>query len=253
MPRRETRGLKALAGLIWASRRAVAFTGAGISTESGIPDYRSPGGVWDRFRPVDFAAFLESDAARREFWRRKFATHDLIASAPPNRGHRAVAELVRRGTVLSVVTQNVDGLHQKSGVPEDRLVELHGNTTYAVCLDCGARYGLGPIRAAFEKDETLPVCAACGGLVKTGTISFGQAMPEGALRRAEAAARSCDTFLVLGSSLAVYPAAGFPVLAKRCGARLVIVNRDPTPLDDAADLVIHDAIGTMLGEALGIA
>ena len=243
----------ALASLLGQSRSTVVFTGAGISTESGIPDYRSPGGVWDRFRPVEFADFVASEAMRLEFWRRKFATHGLIARAEPNRGHRAVAELVRRGTALCVVTQNVDGLHQKSGVPQDKLVELHGNTTYALCLQCDERYDLEAIRAAFERDESLPVCAACGGLVKTGTISFGQPMPEDAMRRAEAATRACDLFVVVGSSLSVYPAAGFPVQARRCGARLAILNRDPTPLDELAEIVLHGSIGETLGEAVGVA
>lgn len=253
MPGDEREGSEALAALLAGCRRAVAFTGAGISTESGIPDYRSPGGVWDRFRPVDFDDFLASEAMRREFWRRKFATHDVIASARPNRGHRALAELVRRGTVTRIVTQNVDGLHQKSGVADDKLVELHGNTTYAICLDCRERFPLEPIRVAFEGEGTLPLCQACGGLVKTGTISFGQAMPEDAMRRAEDAARACDLFLVVGSSLVVYPAAGFPALAKRCGSKLVILNRDPTPLDGAADLVIRGPIGEILGAATGVA
>jgi NAD-dependent deacetylase len=244
--------ISVLARLLTQSESTVVFTGAGISTESGIPDYRSPGGVWDRFRPIEFADFLASEAMRREFWRRKFATHHLIARAEPNRGHRAVAELVQRGTAFCVVTQNVDGLHQKSGVPQDKLVELHGNTTYALCLQCDKRYDLEAIRELFERDDTPPVCAACGGLVKTGTISFGQPMPEEAMRRAEAATCACDLFLVVGSSLSVYPAAEFPVLAHRRGAKLVILNRDPTPLDEQAEIVLHGSIGEALGEAVGV-
>ena len=240
-----------LRDLVASARNAVIFTGAGISTESGIPDFRSPGGIWSRHKPVLFADFLRSETARRDSWRLKFQFDASLRDACPNRGHRAVAELVRRGTAHSVITQNVDGLHQSSGVPDDRVIELHGNTTYARCLACGQRHELAPIRAAFLRDETLPVCAQCGGLVKTATISFGQAMPEEAMARAEAATLDCDLFLVLGSSLVVQPAAGFPLLAKRCGARLAIVNREPTPLDDAADLVLHEPIGAALGAAVG--
>ncbi len=181
---------------------------------------------------------------------RKFATHDAVAQAKPNRGHLAVAELVKQGQVAAVITQNIDGLHQASGVPRKRVIELHGNTTYAHCLDCGKEYDLDPIRGAFLADETLPVCAACGGVVKTATISFGQAMPEAEMERATEETLGCDLFLAVGSSLVVYPAAGFPALAKENGARLVIVNREPTGLDALADLVINAEIGATLGTAL---
>ena len=244
--------VEALREMIEAGRRAVVFTGAGISTESGIPDYRSPGGIWDRYRPVDFQDFLRSDEMRREFWRRKFATHGTLQEAEPSRGHRAVAELVRRGKVACVITQNVDGLHQRSGVPDDRIVELHGNTTYARCLACGERHELEHIRDAFAADETLPVCRACGGLVKTATISFGQQMPADEMRRAEEETLGCDVFLAVGSSLTVYPAAGFPALAKQAGARLAILNREPTELDRLADLVLNREIGPTLGAAVGV-
>jgi NAD-dependent deacetylase len=233
------------------SRRAVAFTGAGISTESGIPDFRSPGGIWSRFKPVDFRDFLASEDARRAFWERKFATHDTVEGARPNRGHLALAALARRGKLSSIITQNVDGLHQGSGVPEDRVIELHGNTTYASCLDCGARHELAPIRDGFLARGALPVCEVCGGIVKTATISFGQAMPEAAMRRAEDESLACDLFLVVGSSLVVYPAAGFPVLAKRNGARLAILNREPTELDRSADLVLNREIGPTLDAVVG--
>jgi NAD-dependent deacetylase len=242
----------ALARLIAAARCAVVFTGAGISTESGIPDFRSPGGIWTRYRPIDFDEFLSSEEARRESWRRKFATDPTIRSARPNRGHRSVAALVQRGTVASVITQNIDGLHQASGVPENRVIELHGNTTYAHCLECKRRYEIDALRRAFEQDEVPPRCDDCGGFVKTATISFGQPMPEDAMRRAEIETLAADLFIVAGSSLVVYPAAGFPELAKRNGARLVIVNRDPTGLDGLADLVLNRGIGETLGAAVGI-
>ena len=242
--------IERLRELLRGSRRAVVFTGAGISTESGIPDYRSPGGIWSQYRPIDFDAFLTSEEARREYWRRKFDTHETVMRAEPNAGHRAVAELVRRGKVAVVVTQNVDGLHQASGVPRDRVIELHGNTTYAHCLSCKKEYDLEPIRKAFLADRTSPVCAACGGLVKTATISFGQAMPRDEMRHATAEARSCDLFLAIGSSLTVYPAAGLPALAKQAGAGLVIINREQTDLDHLADLVINGEIGPTLEAVL---
>jgi len=242
-------GVAKLRQMLASSRRAVVFTGAGISTESGIPDFRSPGGIWSKYRPIDFQEFMTSEAARRESWRRKFATHETVAGAEPNRGHLAIAELVRRGTVSAVITQNIDGLHQASGVHKDRVIELHGNTTYAHCLNCGREYDLDPIREAFLADETLPVCGACGGVVKTATVSFGQAMPEAEMRRAKEESMACDLFLAVGSSLVVYPAAGFPALAKESGAALVIVNREPTGLDDLADLVINAEIGPALGAA----
>jgi NAD-dependent deacetylase len=238
--------------LLAAARHAVVFTGAGISTESGIPDFRSPGGIWTRMAPIDFQDFVRSDEMRREAWRRRFAMEDTFRAAEPNRGHRAVATLVRRGTVSSVITQNIDGLHQASGVPDRQVIELHGNTTYAACLDCGERHELAPIRAAFERDETPPVCVKCEGLVKTATISFGQSMPVLAMRRAEAETLAADLFIVLGSSLVVYPAAGFPELAKHNGAKLVIVNREETGLDRYADLVLHEPIGDTLGGAVGV-
>ena len=241
-----------LAELIAQARRAVVFTGAGISTESGIPDFRSPGGIWTRMAPIDFADFLASEEARRETWRRRFAMEQTFRGAAPNRGHRAVAELVRRGTAAAVITQNIDGLHQASGIPAERVIELHGNTTYAHCLDCARRYELDALRRQFERDETAPICDACGGFVKTATISFGQAMPPAAMRRAETETIAADLFIVAGSSLVVYPAAGFPDLAKRYGAALVIVNREPTGLDAIADLVLNRAIGETLGAAVGI-
>ena len=238
-----------LVGLLAEAQNAVVFTGAGISTESGVPDFRSPGGVWDQMKPIEFDAFIRSAAMRRETWRRRFAMQDMFAGAGPNAGHKAVAELVRRGTAQCVITQNIDNLHQASGVPSEKIVELHGNTTYATCLDCSERYEIAPLRNVFEKDGDVPDCS-CGGYIKAATISFGQAMPEDAMQRAAMATLSCDLFLVLGSSLVVYPAAGFPLMAKRNGAKLVILNRSPTDQDDYADLVISEGIGATLSQAL---
>ena len=249
----EMQGVDELRRLLGESERAVVFTGAGISTESGIPDFRSPGGIWEQHRPILFQEFIASDDARRRYWRQGIAIRKSIwesGIAPePNRGHRAVAELVRKGTVSSVITQNIDGLFQVAGVPDERVIELHGTVNYAACLSCRARYDVEPILSAFEKDESLPVCDSCGGIVKTAVIDFGQAMPEEAMAAAEREAHACDLCLVAGSSLVVYPAAGFPALAKRRGAKLVIVNRDPTDLDGTADLVLHTEIGPTLGAA----
>jgi NAD-dependent deacetylase len=236
----------ALQALVRGARVVVGFTGAGISTESGVPDFRSPGSPWLRHKPIPFEAFLASAEARREAWRRKFALDDLYRHAQPNRGHRALAALVGSGKMPAVITQNIDGLHQQSGIPSERIVELHGNGTYAVCLSCGRRHELAWVRGRFEADGEPPACESCGGLVKSATISFGQAMPAEPMRRAEALALDCDLFLAIGSSLVVYPAAAFPALAKRSGARLVIVNRETTELDAIADLVIHAEIGAVL-------
>jgi NAD-dependent deacetylase len=225
----------------------VPFTGAGISTECGIPDFRSPGGLWTKNQPIPFDEFLASQEARNESWRRRFAMIDQFGNARPGRGHRALASLYRVGKVPAVVTQNIDNLHQASGIAAEHVVELHGNTTYATCLDCGSRYELGWVRARMEAaNGCAPDCPDCGGLVKTATISFGQAMPEDAMRRAQELAMRCHLFLAIGSSLLVWPAAGFPLMAKRNGAQLVIINREPTEFDEAADLVVRQDIGTVL-------
>ncbi len=225
------------------ARRMVAFTGAGISTESGVPDFRTPGSPWMANKPIPFEAFLASAAARNEAWRRKFVMDDLYRGAMPSTGHRVLADLVREGRMQAIITQNIDGLHQAAGVADEHVIEIHGNGTYAKCLDCAARHELAVIRAAFEARGHAPACDACGGIVKSATISFGQRMPEEEMRRAEALARDCDLFLVAGSSLVVYPAANLPVIARQSGARLVIVNREPTPLDALADIAIRDEIG----------
>ena len=171
--------------MIDGAKRIVAFTGAGISTESGIPDFRSPGGIWTKYQPIYFDDFMSSEEMRREAWRRKFATDETMVKAEPNAGHRALARLVEQGKMTAIITQNIDGLHQRSGVPASKIIELHGNTTYATCLDCGQRYELAPIRKAFEGKGTLPICEKCDGIVKTATISFGQAMPEIQMARAQ--------------------------------------------------------------------
>ena len=239
-----------LAKTIDNSQHAVAFTGAGISTESGIPDFRSPGGLWDKYQPIYFADFIRSEQMRRESWRRKLETDKVLSKAEPNQGHLAIAKLVQRNKIKSVITQNIDGLHQQSGIAEHQIIELHGNRTYAKCLDCEKRYSLERVLEDFRERDILPVCDECQGIVKTATISFGQAMPVTEMRRAEHETQCCDLFIVLGSSLSVYPAAGFPEIAVRNGAQLVIINRDPTELDHLADLVINDGIGEVLRQVV---
>jgi NAD-dependent deacetylase len=237
-----------LAALLAGSARTVVFTGAGMSTESGIPDFRSPGGVWSRMKPIDFGSFMHNEDARREAWQRTFAGTAGWVGAKANEGHFAIAHLVGIGKVGHVITQNVDNLHQDAGVPAHQVIELHGNAGYATCLICGLRHELADLRDPFLEQGTLPTCRACGGIVKSATISFGQPMPVEAMRRADAASRECDLFIVLGSSLLVYPAAALPMVAKSNGAALAIINREPTDMDARADLVLHAEIGDVLKE-----
>ncbi len=236
-----------LRGMVAAAGAVVAFTGAGISTECGIPDFRSPGGIWTKMRPIEFDDFLASQEARDESWRRRFAMEEQFGNAKPGRGHMALASLYKARKLRAVVTQNIDNLHQNSGIAAEDVVELHGNTTYATCLDCAARYELDWVKTKMRAAHgRAPDCPACGGYIKTATISFGQAMPEAAMRRAHELAEACDLFLAIGSSLVVWPAAGIPLVAKRNGAQLVVINRDATDCDDVADLVVRQDIGTVL-------
>lgn len=251
MPDGTRDAIETLHAMLDAAGSIVAFTGAGISTESGVPDFRSAGSPWMVNKPIPFEAFVKSREARAEAWRRKFAMDDHYAGAAPNAGHRALARLVGQGRAPAIITQNIDGLHQASGVPDDRVIELHGNGTYATCLGCGRRHELAEIRPAFEATGEPPDCAACGGPVKSATISFGQAMPQDKMIRAQQLALKAELFLVVGSSLVVYPAATLPVIAKRREATLIIVNREPTELDAIADLVVRAEIGAALGPLAG--
>jgi NAD-dependent deacetylase len=245
-PDLETANLR-LRELIEAARTIVPFTGAGISTECGIPDFRSPGGLWTKNQPIQFDDFLASQEMRNEAWRRRFAMEENFAKAKPGQGHRALASLYRAGKVPGLVTQNIDNLHQASGIAPNDVVELHGNTTYAVCLVCEQRYELSWVKERFNRGNHCAPDCACGGYIKTATVSFGQAMPADAMQRAEQLTKRCNLFLAIGSSLVVWPAAGFPLMAKRNGAALVIINREPTEFDDLADLVVHHDIGDVLG------
>ncbi len=245
--------LDAFRRLLDSASNIVFFTGAGISTESGIPDYRSPGtGLWEKIKPIQFQEFMASDEKRQESWARRFTGERPMEQAEPNAGHLGIARLIEEGLASAVITQNVDGLHVKSGVPPERVIELHGNATYARCLSCGTRYEMADIEQQFKQHGRVDGCSACGGIIKSATISFGQAMPEREMRRAQAVTEACDLMVVVGSSLVVYPAAGFPEYAKQLGSRLAILNREPTPLDPIADLVLHHEIGPTMSFVVGL-
>ena len=227
-----------------SSRSAVVLTGAGISTESGIPDFRSPGGVWSKYRTVYFDEFLASAAGRHEYWRQKCEMHTEFAAAQPNTGHQVLARWEAAGRIHGVITQNIDGLHQLAG--SRRVLELHGTARQAACLDCTARYDINPLVAQFLATNAVPACPECGGRLKHATISFGQMLPSDVLMEATRWSREADLLLAIGSSLVVTPAADLPRIAKDRGARLVIINRDPTPLDHLADTTLRGPIGELL-------
>src|SRR5919108_868209 len=235
--------LEEFAAKIRGCNDIVVFTGAGISTESGIPDFRSPGGIWTRYRPVTYQEFVSSEAARIEAWKRRVETHEAHKNAKPNIGHYFIHSLEQKGKLIGLITQNVDGLHSMSGVPESKIVELHGSNRKIVCLNCGKSFDPDPIMRKLAGDFSSPKCNACGGILKSATISFGQAMPPAAMQRAQEWTEKARIFVVIGSSLQVQPAASFPVLANRNGALLAIINREPTPVDGVSDFVHQGAIG----------
>lgn len=237
---------------IAGASRIVGFTGAGISTESGIPDFRSPNGVWARNRIVDFQEFVSSEEGRIEYWRQKVEAWPAMRAARPNAGHYAFVELHRQGRLDALVTQNIDRLHQQSGLPGDKVLELHGTTTEAVCLSCGDRITSDEACRRVQGGEMAPRCRLCGGLLKPATISFGQSMPLDVMEQAYLAAERCDLLIAVGSSLVVEPAASIPRVAKRAGAHLLIVNRDSTPLDGIADSVVRGEIGDVLPAMVGV-
>jgi len=234
--------------LISESKDLVFFTGAGISTSSGIPDFRGPNGIWKTSQPIYFQDFVNSKEKRVESWERKFSNELNIAKAKPNLGHQKIAEIMEKKDLSHLITQNVDNLHQESGVNEDQITELHGNATYAKCLDCQLRYDLEELRESFLASKEPPLCSSCKGLIKTATISFGQPMPEMEMVVAQKKSISCDLFICIGTSLAVFPAADLPVLAKETGSKLVIINNEPTQMDHIADLVINRDISEVFSE-----
>jgi len=223
------------------AQSAVVFTGAGVSTESGIPDFRSPGGVWSRRQPIMFDQYRSDPLAQIEYWKQRAETHVEFTSARPNVAHEAFARWEQTGRIRGLITQNIDGLHQLAG--SQSILELHGTARQVGCLECGARYDADVMVRQFQETQVVPPCTRCGGLTKHATISFGQPLPVEVLRTAMRWSREADLFLAVGSSLVVTPAADLPALAKESGARLVILNRESTPLDGIADLVVRTGIG----------
>ncbi len=238
------RAIARLADLVRQGKPAVVLTGAGMSTASGIADFRSPGGIWSRYTPVTIQEFLASDDARRRYWEYKRETYAQFAGARPNPGHAALARLEEKGFVTAILTQNIDGLHQDAG--SRRVIELHGTDRAVICLGCARRYDRAAIQERLIAGDAVPRCAACDGFLKPATISFGQALPEEALAEAVALAGGCRCLLAVGSSLVVHPAAALPLVAKRAGAALAILNREPTPVDVHADAILRDDVSAAL-------
>lgn len=232
--------------LVADASNIVILTGAGISTESGVPDFRSPGGLWEQFRIVEYGEYIASEEARIEDWHRRFYMKDQIGAVEPNAGHKKIAEWLNSGKCSCLITQNVDGLHQRAGAPTDRIIEIHGNATTASCVQCGHHHEMDTCREMFEKTGESPKCIACGGLVKADIVMFGEKMPVAETNRAFEIAETADLFMAIGTSLVVQPAAVLPLHAKRQGAKFAILNRDPTELDRFADCVVNDEIGTVL-------
>lgn len=236
------RAADALKQTLDAARTVVVLTGAGLSTESGIPDFRSPGGLWSQMKPIEFDEFCASETARLEDWRRRFEMAALFSAAEPNAAHRVIARLAEIGKVTMVITQNIDGLHARAGTPPDRLIEIHGTAAHAHCLSCRTRHEIAEARATIEATGASPRCRVCGGLVKAAIVSFGEAMPEEALHRAQTAVASCDLLIAAGTSLVVYPVAALPLLARASGARVVIASRAPTEQDEEAIFVVRSPL-----------
>jgi NAD-dependent deacetylase len=240
-----------LAQLIMHSQKVVVFTGAGISTESGIPDFRSPGGIWSRYDPEDFTIqnFLSGPAARKTIWKMS-VEGGLLTEAKPNLAHYAVAELYQLGKLDCVVTQNIDNLHRKAGVPEDRVFELHGNMERAVCLSCHRHFPMPEVLRKIKEGVEVPDCPDCQGILKPDAVFFGEALPQETLREAIRRAQNCDLFIVIGSTLVVYPAAYIPTYAREAGAKLAIVNLTATPFDHYAEVIIRGKAGEMMSEVM---
>ncbi len=231
------------ADIIASAKKVVVFTGAGISTESGIPDFRSPGGIWSKYQPIMFQDFMSSEEMRRESWRRGKESYHLFADVGPNPAHYAIAELERMGKLGCLITQNIDNLHQKAGNSPDMVIELHGTAMYVLCMECGKRWPRAEIQEWLESGIEIPECDECGGIMKSATVSFGQPMPERETTLAQRRSQQAEVFIVVGSSLVVYPAAHMPMIAKQNGARLIIINLGETPFDDYADVLIRGKAG----------
>jgi len=243
--------IERLAQLIVESKKIVVFTGAGISTESGIPDFRSPGGIWSRYDPEDFTIqkFLSGPAARKTIWKMS-VEGGLLAEAEPNLAHYAIAELYKLGKLDCVITQNIDNLHQKAGVPEDKVFELHGNLGWVVCLSCRRRFPMSEVLQKIKEGIEVPDCPDCHGILKPDAVFFGEALPQETLREAIRRAQNCDMFIVIGSTLVIYPAAYIPTYAADAGAKLAIVNLTPTPFDHYAEVVIRGKAGEIMSRVM---
>ena len=244
--------IEKIAQWIINSRKMVIFTGAGLSTESGIPDFRSPGGVWDRYNPEDFyfQNFIAGEASREKYWQMATEMYGPMKKAQPNLAHLAIAEMEKLGKLDCVITQNIDGLHFKAGNSEEKVIQLHGTAMHVTCLSCKKRYDRDDIQERIKQGQKAPRCDDCGGILKPATISFGQSMPEKETQEAYRRSSLSDLFIVIGSSLVVQPAASMPMIAKQSGAKLVILNRDPTPSDDMADIVINGQAGPTMASIL---
>lgn len=238
------------AKIIKEAEKILAFSGAGLSTESGIPDFRSPGGVWSKYDPSDFyfEKFKSDEQARVKYWHMSTEFYQTMKDATPNRAHLTIKALEDAGKLVAVVTQNVDNLHHKAGNSPDKIIEIHGTAFSVSCLSCGKKYDREDIEERIKSGVKVPYCDDCSGILKPDTISFGQAMPEDKMAQAITHARECDLCIVLGSSLVVYPAASIPTHAVENGAKLMIINRDETPLDSMADVVVHESVSKSLEE-----
>lgn len=242
------------AELIKEAEKILVFSGAGLSTESGIPDFRSPGGVWSKYDPSDFYydKFVSDERARVKYWQMSTEFYQTMKDAAPNRAHLAIKTLEDTGKLIAVVTQNIDRLHHKAGNSPDKIIEIHGTAFSVSCLSCGKSYDRDEIQGRISSGVKVPYCDDCSGILKPDTISFGQAMPQDKMARAMSHAQECDLCIALGSSLVVYPAASVPVNAAKSGANLMIINRDETPLDSMAELVVHESVSQALGDMVKI-
>jgi len=245
--------IASLAGLLRSAHRVVVLTGAGISTESGIPDYRGPNGVWTISKPPTLGDFMENELTRRAYWERRLESYPDLLAAQPNPAHRALVDIERAGRLSAIVTQNIDGLHQRAGSTAERVVELHGSAHRIACTNCRTVFTGADIQQRLVSGDRYPMCTVCGGILRTMTVLFGESLPAGALEQSVEAARTADLLLVVGSSLVVNPAAQLPLIARRNGAQVAIVNRTETRLDHLAHLRIEGSAGLILPQAVALA
>jgi NAD-dependent deacetylase len=244
--------IRKVADLIGHSEKVIVFTGAGVSTESGIPDFRSPGGIWHKYNPEDFyyQKFISSEESREKYWQMSREFYEPLKNAEPNAAHRVVVELEKMGKLDCVITQNVDNLHQRAGSSPHKVIELHGTAVSVSCLTCRKKYSREEIQSWLQRGVRVPKCGECGGILKSDTVAFGQSMPRQETEESFRRARNCDILIVIGSSLVVQPAASIPLEARESGAKLVIINRDPTHHDSYADVVIHGSAGEVMSKIL---